>query len=325
MIFLRRAFVAFWTAAAFLLMLGSANAETVAANRVAFTWLRAQGAETCPAQEALAEDLRNALGPEVLDSGVSRKIEAIVSKSDETWRVAIYERVGLEPRFFREISKDAPDCEPITKATMAILKILIDAGPIPDPRPPPCPICKDEVACTPCPKPSPWKTSLVARGAIRYGILPDFAPDVGLFTGLSHKRWEISAGMSWMPEVLHDGVALGMNTAWLGGCFHMRQSPKPVLSICGYGLASRIHAYSAAKGVDLENPGEQTWGAFAVAPRLRHAFSWLFFEVGIDVIVPLNEYSYSVTKVLDPSLPANTFSQRPVAGSAFLGLGVSIP
>lgn len=313
-------------ATAMLLMTSSANAQTAAKKQVAFTWLRAQGAETCPAQEVVVGQLEEALGPDVLADDAPRIIEAIVSRKEDTWRVAIYERLQNRTRFFREITDTSSDCNALSTASVAVINVLIDSEP-PMPKCTPCTVTE----CPPCPVPKKpfWKTSVGARGGIRYGILPGSAPDFGVIAGLSHGHWEISGGMSWMPEVrdaAEPRATFGLTDARLGGCLHMRTVPEPIVSLCGYGIAGVIHAYSADKTLVVVDPGEEITAAFALAPRLRRHISWFFFEAGVEILVPVRRYHFDVKQESgDNWVPGIPFEQSVLSGSVFLGLGVSMP
>lgn len=312
-----------------------------ACNLVNFVWSREAGAESCPDQAEIERELTARLGRNVFSGCAARSIQARLIREEKSgrWIAQIEEREGDRLLTTRPpLVVGAPDCTPIKDASVFVIAVLIDpeaassSPPPPSPPPPPPPPSpspppprRRPPAPPQPPPPAPLTMTLTARGAARYGLLPAIGPEVALFAGVGKGRWEASVGLSWMPEVRtsDDAFAFGLNAVWLGGCFHPLRFSRAMLSTCGHVLGGAVHGVV----VKLESfepvaTGEHAWAAVSLSPRLRLSpVSPLVVEIGGDVILPLTRYRFQVAG--DP--PETVFEQPAIAGSGFVGVGVSIP
>lgn len=179
-----------------------------------------------------------------------------------------------------------------------------------------------------------------ARSGVRYGLVPNLAPEVAVFAGVGKGAWEASLGLSWTLEsttatTLTDGTvesAFGMNVAWLGGCFHPLRFARVVFSACAHvgGGASNVTLLSGDV-TRLLSAGQAPWVGAQLQPRLRLLpRSNLIIEIGADLTVPITRRDYSLCASTHvTNCPANqrlyVFQQTIVGASGFLGVGTSIP
>lgn len=107
-----------------------------------------------------------------------------------------------------------------------------------------------------------------------------------------------------------------------GGCFHPLRFWRATLSTCGHLLGGAVHGV-VVKLAPYEpvDPGEKAWAAVSLSPRLRISpGSPLVVEIGGDVTLPLTRYRFHVE-----GPPKTVFEQTEIAGSGFVGVGLSIP
>lgn len=130
-----RPFAAFAAALA-LGLAAPAAAETPAGT---FSWVRAAGADVCPARERLVEALDRALGKPLLAALEGRAVEAVIRHGAAGWDVTIYWRApDGTAAGTREIHDDAAGCDgavtnTVTSITVALTADAVDA---PSRRPP---------------------------------------------------------------------------------------------------------------------------------------------------------------------------------------------
>jgi hypothetical protein len=279
---------------------------------VDFEWLRGHGAEGCPDAPKIAREIENKAGRKVFTTGAQHKIEVLITRVQNEWTARIEERAA--PAVVKTgppISTEADDCNAIKEAAVFNVMVLIDHPE--DPAPP---------------APPPLQLAVTARVALSYGLVPGTSPEMGLFGSLGRTWWEISTGLSWMPEsaTKNGNFAFGLTTAWLGGCLHPLRRRHVMLSGCGYILAGGMHNTILAADVFLrpENRpsdiGEQGWAGGAISPRLRFFPTNQFvIELGGNLIAPftLRKFSLQGGPVV--------YEQLPVAVAGYFGVGVSIP
>jgi hypothetical protein len=124
----------------------------------------------------------------------------------------------------------------------------------------------------------------------------------------------------YLPEV-HTSVgdfAFGLTAGWGGACVRTDRA-RANLSLCGKVLLGAIH--SVVFSLEPAEPGERWWaaGALSAQARLRVAGPVLA-ELGLEAVAPMTRDRFLVGGHADP-----VFRQGPVAGIAFVGLGVTIP
>jgi hypothetical protein len=111
---------------------GSASAQTATAasaepERYSLSWVRGEGAETCPARAELTREVTKRLGRAPFDEQAARSIEIQVSHGPRGFETLTRVRdatgaiVGR-----RELSSEEANCEPIFSATVLAVALLID-------------------------------------------------------------------------------------------------------------------------------------------------------------------------------------------------------
>jgi hypothetical protein len=250
-----------------------------------------------------------------------------------------------------EIPGGARDCDLMMKWIAITVARLIDpnAPPPQPPRPPSPPKIKlpdpllpqekrTELSPTPPPSPPPSPVlamTVVARGGVRYGLVPNVAPEVSVFAGVGKGRWEASLGLSWTlalttTTTLKNGTAeyaFGMNIAWLGGCFHAIRFAKSVLSTCAY-----VGGGASTSIAPAWNARPPPWTGASLQPRLRLIpHPNLTIELGADLTAPITRHNvWLCTSETDLTQCASSqlvkvFEQTAISAAGFLGVGMSIP
>ncbi|AUX41310.1 hypothetical protein SOCE26_027200 [Sorangium cellulosum] len=211
------------------------------------------------------------------------------------------------------------------------------APPARSPEPPEAPPFPRSTPPAPPPRPGgqPPAGAAVARGLAVHGIFPDVAPGIavsGEWSVLPHggsflPPITLSIGLMWLPEQRGptQRLGFGLTAGWAGVCVEAIHGPAVVLGVCGRGFLGSIHAVvygsagDEAPAFNPLNPGGFPWFGGAVGGRFAvRVVGPLRLETGIDLIVP-NRYKW--TQEGNTAKPL--FSQPPVAGSIFGGVGVT--
>lgn len=302
---------------AFLALSVEATAQTTEAQTIPLDleWLRGHGAESCPDAKMVAAEIEDSIGHKVFSPGAKHTIEVLITRTDNLWTARIEERdssgvIKANPL----ITHRADDCAVIQKVAEFNVVMLLEHAPPPPPPPPP----------PPAPPPIPFKTTFVIRAALRYGLLPGAAPDIGFSGTIGRRWWEFSGGLSWMPEAatIDRNTAYGLMMLSAGGCGHPFQRSRIQFSGCGHVWFGAIH--NTVLNLDGYYPagvGEQPWLGIAVGPRLRiFPFRSLVFEIGGDLSV------LAVRRQFFDDGREHLFHEQSWFGlSGFFGVGVSIP
>jgi len=306
-------------------------------NQVDFVWVRDAGAESCPDQGEIEREITARLGRDVFSRDAARSIRARITRDENgRWKAEIEEHEGgrlLTSRAPLEV--DALDCTAIKNASVFVIAVLIDseAGIAPSPPLPPSP--PPLTSSPPRPRPSPPQRrlppstpltmTLMVRGAARSGLVPGLSPEMALFASAGRRWWEVSVGVSWTPEARtdDDAFAFGLAAMWFGGCLHPLRLSRVTLSMCGYVLGGAVYGDVVDLGAYMPvDPDAKAWAAASLSLRLRiPLISRLLIEFGGDLTVPLTRYRFYVQDLPDPFV----FEQARIAGSGFVGVGLSIP
>lgn len=105
-----------------------------------FSWVRAAGADTCPAREQLALELDRALGKPLASALDGRAVEGVITRGSAGWDVTLYWRAADGTGAgTREIHDDSPGCEGIARNVVASITVALTAGAVDAPSRPPAP------------------------------------------------------------------------------------------------------------------------------------------------------------------------------------------
>lgn len=93
----------------------------------ALSWVRLEGAESCPPKSRLAAEVESRIGRDPFASSADRALEVVASRSDGRWLVRIHvrDRDGTALGY-RTLDSTAEDCSAIFSATVLALALTID-------------------------------------------------------------------------------------------------------------------------------------------------------------------------------------------------------
>jgi hypothetical protein len=312
----------FGTAAGVALWVWGAPGSTVCAQdegpEADLSWVRSQGAESCPGPAALRENVSGRLGRDPFGPSAAITIEALVSRDGDEWSAVIHARSQRgELLGTRELESEAPSCESLGEAAALAIALMIDPEaaqrvarsgekPVPPARP-----------LLPAPEPPSW---LDGRALAAVGLLPGLAlggvlsADVGL-----NQTFDLTAALLYLPEQetrkLDARFAFGLTTLSLGGCAQALGRKRLGLQLCATGLLGSIHAVV----YDLEPtaPGDRVWVAAAAEARLHATIGRARISLGALGTLPFTRHRFKAMGQND-----TIFRQNVVAIGGLLGLGV---
>ncbi len=186
-----------------------ALAETPAGS---FSWVRATGADTCPAREKVAAELDRALGKPLVDALEGRAVEGVIVRGKGGWDVTLYWRAADGTAAgTREIHDDSAGCDAVARSVVTSITVALTAGAVdarslgtaaptvaPAPPPPP-PVTSKQLENKPS---TAAPTASVDAGA------PPPDPEAGAPESRTHAGGVMLGGvvtLGWLP-----GIGYGM-------------------------------------------------------------------------------------------------------------------
>lgn len=313
------------------------------------SWVRGEGAGSCPDVRALEARVAERLGRNPFSDAAAQSIEGSVAldKSELKAELRVRDSGGIA-RGAREIRAQGTDCVELADAVVLAVALAIDpnaalggpantAAPRP-PAPPPPPLAPNEppalAACPParcpappscpearCPEPRFPNMALTARALLGAGMLPELAPGAAVAGELGGPRVRGTLGMLYFPEVSTSdelysfgltAASLGAVVAWpVGGGFEF--------SALGELELGTIHA--VVFDTEPVDPGDRPWFAGALGPRVAFAgLAPLRLELGANLVVPFVRPEFEVRGIAGP-----VFQSSAVGGVFYFGLGVGAP
>lgn len=284
------------------------------------SWVRAEGADACPALEDVAAQVVLLLGRDPFRASPAQHVEAVAERRDGRWRARLYVRSGGRPAGLpREITDDAPDCSALAAAVSLAIALSID--PTARPAPPPTPRAPRPAHAPRQPRPAVG--SAVAFGAFgQLGLLPGAA----LGAELSPEPWargrlHVRVGGIFLPEARAHrpggAFVFGATAVSLAPCVSLARGARASIAACGTLLAGAAHALA----LDLRPvaPAQRGWLAVGASARaaLRVAGP-LYAEARLDAMALPVRVRFDLQGASVP-----IFEQSPVALGGFLGLGLS--
>jgi len=297
---------------------------------VHLSWVRGDGAGSCPDAAAIEAEVAARLGSNPFARRPTQFLEAVVTQRPDGHQVHIAMR-GTDGKLLgnRSLTSTAPDCRSIATAAALTIAILIDPDVLarpPPPAPPPAPPPVPEVT-TPPPAPEssfpPGRVTALVGGG--WGLLPGVAAGAGLAaTADISRRAALGVSTMFFPErrtaAPDDGFAFGLAYAQLVGCFVLT---RPAASVrweaCGGGTVGVLHA--VVFSAEPTGPG-QRW-TFALAELTRviiPLFGAAALEIGLEATQPLPRRAFFVEG--RPAGMDTVFTQPVSAFTGWLGVGL---
>lgn len=231
----------------------------------ALSWVRDEGAESCPAGRDFADEVTRRLGRSPFDARADRAIEIRVDRDGGAYRsrVVVRERDG---RMSGQRMLSSPnECAPLFSATALAVALLIDpeatlyadatateavakfeiaepnpapSSPPPPPPSTPTPTCPPPLPPQPNPPPGPDAGGASLRAVLGIGIVPGVVPGAELFV-----RKRLSARFSGAASAVY--LASGEATA-AGATFNVGLAAFNLS-----GLLALVDSETFAAGVEL--------------------------------------------------------------------------
>jgi len=313
-----------------------------------FSWVRGEGAGTCPDGPTLAARVSERLGRNPFSETGSQSIEGSVAVREGRLQAELRVRdAGGVARGSRELGSAGSDCVELADAVVLAVALTIDpnaalggppaakpSAPVPvEAPPPPGPPAMEHCPVVRCPPPAPCRQvpcaataprfydAIVARGLLAAGIVPGIAAGAAVFGEMGTARLRASLGMRYLPETTtSDGsYGFGSTTGTLGAVAVQSLGRGLELSALGELEIGALHA--VVHELEPVAPGDQLWLAAALGPRLGFSrLSPLRIEIGGSLVVPMLRPAFEVRGVSEP-----VFQSAPVAGLAYLGVGLGTP
>jgi hypothetical protein len=311
-----------------LTLAGAAQAAPVGAH---LSWVRDNAASDYPDAAAIQGEVARRLGEDPFRRAPTQFIEAMVTRSGDTYQVTIAMRAADGSLIGnRTLTSAAGDCRSISTAAGLTIAILIDpdalarpVAPPPPPPPSPAPAPPPSSAAPPPAGIAGRVTALVAGG---WGSLPVLSAGAGLsavFDVTDHVA--LGAVATLFPErrtaAPDDGFAFGLSTGGVLACYVPTTTSARDLrwELCAGLTAGVLHAVVYAP--EPIDPGQRWYLAATqltrfIIPVLRLAT----IEAGLEASEPFPRHAFFVEG--RPAGKDTVFTQPAVAVTASLGVGL---
>jgi hypothetical protein len=289
---------------------------------VHLSWVRGDGAGSCPDAAAIEAEVTERLGGDPFARTPTQFIEAIVTQKPAGFEVAIAMRASDGKLMGNRALTSSPgDCRSIATAAALTIAILIDP---------------DALARAPAPKPPPLAPPvatgprlpagrITAIGSAGWGLVPGVAPGAGLAATIDVAQ-PIAIGLAtvFYPEshtaAPDDNFAFGLTYAELVGCYApLPPTATPRLEICAGATAGVLHAVVFA-GTPTA-PGQRwTFAAAQLTRVIIPIYQGLIAEIGLEVTKPLPRRAFFVEG--RPAGMDTVFTQPVVTLAGWAGIGL---
>ncbi len=289
---------------------GAASAQTatsasVEPERYSLSWVRGEGAESCPARADLAREVTKRLGRVPFDEQAERSIEIQVGHGPRGFETLTRVRdpkgqvVGR-----RELVSEEPSCDPIFSATVLAVALLIDpeaalsseekrpsvesfaVEPAPVPAPPPEMASKDvampeiagardaavEERPSPVPTVTPNPAGVGFEGVLAVGLLPEPGPGASLFAAYRPgSRFGVMASALYLESATatHEGAVfdVGLTAFGVSGTFDLLPESSLRWTVEVGPMVGALHA--AVRSPTPTDPGDFAFVALTSGSRLQ--------------------------------------------------------
>jgi hypothetical protein len=323
----------------------------------ALSWVRAEGAEECPAAHALAAEVERRLGRPVFDAKAERSIEVDVMRFGDKYRSDVYVRDASGHALgHRQLESDEPGCGALLSATALAVALVIDPeAAAREPSPPPGKASFEPVPPPPPPAPPPPAPPIVlgqtgpVRPALTRNELEVFSQrlvpadialgvtyNLGLVPGTAlgaELSFAARPWQSWGFALSADYVASHSRTRGIGSLdvgltrgsallvYYLTAKWADVR--CWWGLGPTLGAFHV--GVRSPAPVTDSGDFLFAAVEARTDFQMqvsrrIYAHFGAAGVVAPRRQEFLVRNQSDP-----VWRQPALAGSAFFGLGMTFP
>lgn len=350
----RRSFATAWVAVGLLGAAARAHAAEPASAAeepltYSLSWVRGEGAESCPAGRALAAEVERRLGRKVFDAAAQRSFEVQVARVGERFTSDVYVRAADgETVGHRSLQGDEPGCSALLAATALAIALVIDPEaaarepvasatfePLPAPATTPAlpsaappqsapPVTVTRVERVLVKEPRALLTAS-ARGHLTGALVPRVSPGFELSFGARFPgRWGVAASASYVPSksaaVGIGSVDVGLTRASLLGTYDVA-SGEAVRWLLGAGPSFGALHLAVREPAPVTDPGDYLFLSIALESSLKVSVTRaIFVELGVAGALPLRRQEFLVRGQAEP-----VWRQPILAGSGFLGVGAQFP
>lgn len=317
---------------------------------VELSWVRAEGAESCPDAASLRAGVSRRLGRDPFGAQPSLAIEAMATRDANAWNARIYARRDNAALGTRTLDSAAPSCDSLADAVALAIALLIDPEAVarqarattvtlptpPVPAPPSNPSASAPLSAAlkpPAPSaaqpntakaPEHMRHVLAEAGAIAsFGLLPGTAWGAGLAARVPLAAWLAAAvGFEFFPEreVTAAGgrFGFGLTAGSLGLCVEPLAPASFGLELCGQAELGAVHA--VVYRLEPTVPGDRLFGAAGLSARIFvRPQRNLRISLGLGGCSPFAAYRFSVR-----GQSGTVFAQSQLAGGALMSVGVEL-
>jgi hypothetical protein len=316
------------------------------------SWVRGEGAESCPNGRVLGAEVERRLGRKVFDAAAERSFEVEVSRVGDKFHSDVYVRdetgraVG-----HRSLQNDEPGCAGLVGATALAIALVIDPealarepapanvaafeapapppppvpAPTPPVTPPPAPATEAEPARALAPLAPPSPVTIAWRAQVAGGLVPRVAPGFELSFGARlGRRWGFGASASYsLSRNVVQGIGsldIGLTRASLRASFEATGSENVRLLLAGGPSIGALHV-AVLTPAPVTDPGDYPFVALELGAELQLAVTKaLFLDLGVTALTPVRRQEFLVRGQAEP-----VWSQPALAGLGYFGVGVMFP
>lgn len=319
----------------------------------ALSWVRAEGADECPAGRVLAAEVERRLGRAVFDAAAERSLEIEVTRFGRTYRSDVYVRDAAGRALgHRSLQSDEPSCSALLNATALAVALVIDPEaaaheppsqgvaafepPAAAPAPPPAPTPTPPAVAAPTPVPAPVErrvpspsssTAVTAslRTQLTAGLVGAASPGFELsFSARPGERWGLAvAGSYTLSQTRTRGIGsldFGLTRASALVTFDVSRSQRVRLVLAAGPTLGALHV-AVRRPTPVTASGDFWFAAAQLGTSLQLAVTKvIFIELGGFALLPFGQQAFVVRGQTEP-----VFLQPAVSGLGFLGAGAMFP
>jgi hypothetical protein len=340
---------------------GAAEPAT-APSAVRLVWVRGERTENCDDRAGIARRVSARLGRDVFSDAAPRAIEGVVQHDGEHWAARLYLRdadgalVGS-----RNLTSDAPDCEPLEAAVTLAIALAIDPDaalrapptvaqtappavesprPAPAPIPPTAPPAAPPPAAAPSPFPVPNRPQaspeplaparsprrdgvrVTARGVIAAGLLPSASPGFAWSAETPAGRVVLgTAGVLYLPETRTAEGDFAFGLTLAWLGACAQAWGERAVSLAVCGKVLLGAIHAVVYKLEPTEPGDRIWSGASLAGQAR-------FRIVGPLVVELGAemvVPFTRSRFMVSGGDAPVFQESAVGAVGFAGLGLSIP
>ncbi|WP_433935665.1 hypothetical protein AB3662_13080 [Sorangium cellulosum] len=257
---------------------------------VQLEYRRAPGAERCPGEELLREEMARQLGYDPVEPAAALQARTLIFRGPGREMHATMDLHDADGAvtWSRHLVAYNDDCRELVMNMALSLRVALDPSlrvqPAPAPPPPPAPPV--EVAAEPPARPAGPELRVGLTGAAVFGLLQDTSPGTVLHAALRYPSFSLGLeGLVQWPAVM--SVDTGIVSTWLAAASAVPCSQVRYLFACAFVSIGVVT--TATRGVSIDETST-LW--LATGPRAGVELplsDWLAVQIYGDIMLRLSE------------------------------------